>query len=447
MDIQKTSTPSEPSVIFTKNVALYSAFAIFALKCYINWRQLQVLARSSSLADSTTKGARAWQSSKETVMGKTVKSFWIFVATINFLCYDGVTQLWTMVETYQTRYMPALDSEFWRSSLFLLVCFLVYQAFDALLSVLGRITFKEYAALPSDWKWNELILDVMKGRPIPAVLLLFAVNVLTFKAFGWKIQGNFPFFVFMAQAISPIVLYPLILRSRLHNLASLEPGSLRDAITESAAEIKFPLKDTNVLTGPLESLEQGVQLLDWPFKTNVAVHEVLLERFTIEEILGLLASRFGNWKLRISLINNTFSMIFFGNMFTFMLMFIKDRSTYEDFGFVDQFPMMAGVVLFSISMALPCSTYMYIQRNMLSHTNSFAPDKHAADNGNLANLQAALGKIAELQQEGPIDWLFSLYWNGEASISERLTRLEKIAREKVGKEDVAVEKEVKMELA
>lgn len=117
-----------------------------------------------------------------------------------------------------------------------------------------------------------------------------------------------------------------------------------------------------------------------------------------------------------------------------MLMFIKDRSTYEDFGFVDKYPMMAGVVFFGVSMALPCSTCIYIQRNRLSHTNSFAPDKYAADNGNLTKLQAVLGKIVEAQQETRVDWLFSLYWNGEASISERLTRLEQIAREKVEKE-------------
>lgn len=152
------------------------------------------------------------------------------------------------------------------------------------------------------------MLDVMRGRPVPAAVLLFAASVL-FKALGWKIQGNFPFFVFMAQIISPTVLYPLILTSRLHNLAPLEPGYLRDAITESAAEINFPLKDINVLTGPLESLEKGVQLLNWPVKTKIAVHEALLECFTIDEILGFLASRFGDWKLRVSVINNVFSMV------------------------------------------------------------------------------------------------------------------------------------------
>lgn len=62
-------------------------------------------------------------------------------------------------------------------------------------------------------------------------------------------------------------------------------------------------------------------------------------------------------------------------MSTFMLLFIKDRSTYEDFGFVESYPMMAGVVLFGISMALPFSMCTYIQRNKLAYTNSFAPSK------------------------------------------------------------------------
>lgn len=76
------------------------------------------------------------------------------------------------------------------------------------------------------------------------------------------------------------------------------------------------------------------------------------------------------------------------------------------------------------------------------------PDKHAADNGHLVELQAAFGKIAEAQKEtGEVDWMFSLYFNGEPTISERLARLEKIAREKADKEDLIVDKEEKVVMA
>jgi hypothetical protein len=46
-----------------------------------------------------------------------------------------------------------------------------------------------------------------------------------------------------------------------------------------------------------------------------------------------------------------------------------------------------------------------------------------------------------LQEEKGGDWMYSLYFNGEPTISERLKKLEKIATEKALKEDSVVEKE------
>lgn len=139
------------------------------------------------------------------------------------------------------------------------------------------------------------------------------------------------------------------------------------------------------------------------------------------------------------------------------MLFIKDRGTYEEFGFKGEYPMVAGIVLFCVAMAKPCSAMFSIQRNTMSYLNNFVPgkalvlhipkldwhvtiDKVAAENGHLVDLQAALGKIAELQEEKGGDWMYSLYFNGEPTISERLKKLEKTATEKALKEDSVTEK-------
>lgn len=57
------------------------------------------------------------------------------------------------------------------------------------------------------------------------------------------------------------------------------------------------------------------------------------------------------------------------------MLFVKSRASYEEFGFTDQYPMVAGIVLFGIAMAKPSSTLFSVQRNAMSYVNSFIPGK------------------------------------------------------------------------
>jgi len=291
------------------------------------------------------------------------------------------------------------------------------------------------------WKWSNVWTDATNGKPVPAVLLLFCFNTLLFKALGMRLGGNLYFALTMLEINVPFILYPIYLQSRIQRVSQLELGELRLSIEGTASKVKFPLKNIHIITGPLGNLEKGVQLMGWPKKNSVCIHEALLSSLSNDEVTALVASRLGDWKRCVSLITYGFSIIFFSNLFTYVMLFIKDRASYEEFGFKDEYPIVAGIVLFGVAMAKPCATLFSVQRNAMSYTNNFVPDKLAAENGHLVELQAALGKIAELQEEKAVgDWMYSLYFNGEPTISARLKKLEKIATEKALKEDSAVEK-------
>lgn len=227
------------------------------------------------------------------------------------MALDAVPWLWRVVGSYQTKYLPSLGSEFWRSSLFLFACGLIYMAFERLVSFIKPWWLMDSPTLESrsTRRWDQVISDITKGKPMPAVLMTFCFDILLFKAVSWKMQGTPFFFLTMAQINSVVILYPIYLQYRIGQQSPMEPGTLKDAIEESAAEIKFPLKSINVTTGPLESLDQGVQVLGWPRKSKIAIHESILDNFNDQEIMGFLLSRFGDWKACISLISFTFSMV------------------------------------------------------------------------------------------------------------------------------------------
>lgn len=62
-------------------------------------------------------------------------------------------------------------------------------------------------------------------------------------------------------------------------------------------------------------------------------------------------------------------------MFTYTLLFLKQRACYDEFGFVDEYPLMAGLVIFGVAMAKPFSTIVLLQRNGLTYRSSFVAGK------------------------------------------------------------------------
>lgn len=227
------------------------------------------------------------------------------------MAFDAVPWLWHMVEAYQTQYLPSLGSEFWRSSLFLLACGLIYMAFDGALSLLRRWIFKGESSVDARpvWKLSHVWKDATNGRPVPAVLLLFCFNTLLFKVLGGKLGGTLYFALTMLEITGPFILYPIYLQSRIQRVSPLEPEELKFSIEGAASEIKFPLKSIYIIKGPLEGLEKGVQLFGWPKKNSIGIHEALISSLSNDEITGLVASRLGDWKRCVSLITYSFSVV------------------------------------------------------------------------------------------------------------------------------------------
>jgi STE24 endopeptidase len=292
----------EPTIIFTKKVAIFSALAIYVTECFLIWRQSRARTLAQGHEDAANKRSRSWQ---------TNSALLLYLVSVESVALDAVPWLWHLVEAYQIQYLPSFGSEFWKSSLFLLACGLIWMAIDSALSLLRMWFYKGESSADARpvWRWSNVWIDAVNGKPVPAVLLLFCFNTVLFKALGGRLGGNWYFALTMVEINVPFVLYPIYFQSRIQQVSQLEDGELRLSIEGTASEIKFPLKNIHIITGPLEGLEKGVQLIGWPRKNSICVHEALLSSLSNDEITGLVASRLGNWKRCVSLITYGFSMV------------------------------------------------------------------------------------------------------------------------------------------
>lgn len=106
----------------------------------------------------------------------------------------------------------------------------------------------------------------------------------------------------------------------------------------------------------------------------------------------------------------------------FLLLFAKQRSVYEAFGFIEEYPFVAAIVLFAVGIAPPLSAIYKCYVHFMRRGNQFYADKFAADLGYSDSLAQALRRVECATYKS--DWLYSWFYNAIPLISERVAALE-----------------------
>jgi STE24 endopeptidase len=383
--------------VFTKNVAAWAAFAIFALESLINFRQahLQYVQRHQSPTSGDESAVQRLQRARATVILRTMKASHSMLLVLLFVNMDVGPWLWDLVGDVQITFLPSFTNEFWRSCLFLASCLFIYVAWSGPNIIIRSMTLREgvresFAAhRGSTWRLHELTGD----NVVPTVLLFVTLSVL----FCQVLQINFNQHyvkIFAAAQLEFVLIYPVVNQPKKENLLLMKPGNLKDEIHNIAAGAKLKLKNIYIGSGPLPTdIEDGVQNFGWPRQNNLLIHESLIKRCTEEDIKALAAQQLGCWfyanNIRSFIVSQVRALarvisinadacfqIVITHTFSMVMIFISQKSSYSQWNFpAGVYPKIPAIVIFSICLAPVTWLWFTLQMHYMHRKNTFLAGK------------------------------------------------------------------------
>jgi STE24 endopeptidase len=279
--------------------------------------------------------------------------------------------------------------------------FLQAIAFFAILMIASDLM-----ALPFQWKgifgieekygFNKttprlFFTDKLKGYALTALFgggLLYLFFWVT-EAFGQDFWWIFWLIVLIISLLSNIF-YTSWIMPLFNKLSPLADGELKEAVSEYARKVRFPLAKIMVIDGSKRSTRANAFFSGMGRKKKIVLYDTLIDQHPTEELVAVLAHEVGHYKKRHIWIHVAFSALSTGLMLLLMsrLLFWDTLSLAlgaQDYGM--HLNLLAFVLLYS-----PVSFILSTIGNVLSRKHEYEADAYAATTleGGARKLSSAL---------------------------------------------------------
>ena len=242
--------------------------------------------------------------------------------------------------------------------------------------------------------WKTWIIDALKGLGLTAVLgiplisaVLWVLQMLGPLAWLYAWLGMQVFTVII-QFIAPKWIMPIF-----NKFTPLEDGSLRSAILEFAAKVKFDLQNIFVIDGSKRSAKSNAFFTGFGKNKRIALYDTLVEKHTEPELVAVLAHEIGHYKHKHIIKSNILNVVTSFITFWLLGVFMKEQALYEAF-FMSTAPIYAGIIFFSMVLS-PLQMVLSYFLNKLSRKHEFEADAFAANHtNNPESMVSALKKLS-----------------------------------------------------
>lgn len=230
-----------------------------------------------------------------------------------------------------------------------------------------------------------LAISAIIGLPLAAAVIWIFQHLEMAALYGWLLMAGFS--ILMAW-LAPRVLMPLFLKFQ-----PLPDGPLRESILALAERLHFPVSEVSIVDGSRRSTKANAFFAGFGKTRRIALYDTLLERYSTDEILAILAHEIGHNKRRHVPIHIAASLVELGLMFALLHLALRNQDFYAAFG-VGGTPIGLGFVLFSV-IYQPISTLTGLVTHALSRKHEFEADAFAkAAMGSADPLTTGLKKLS-----------------------------------------------------
>lgn len=235
-------------------------------------------------------------------------------------------------------------------------------------------------------KIKGLFLGIILGLPLlMAILWFFEAAGSAAWLYGWATVTAFTLII---QYIAPVWILPLF-----NKFTPLEEGVLKQTILNYAQSVQYPLKDILVMDGSKRSAKANAFFTGWGENKRIALFDTMLGKYSVEEILAVVAHEVGHCKLKHTIKGTITSVLSTGVLFYLLSVFIKNPELFEAFGMA-HISTYAGLVFFGM-LYTPIEVFLSIVMNIFSRKYEYEADRYSAETtGHGDYLIAALKKLS-----------------------------------------------------
>lgn len=365
---------------------------------------------------------------------------------IGAIYFDVYPRLWSLTGSWITRLAPLwCRGEITHSLVFIFT----YGFAQSLIGL--PLDYYYHFHLEESFGFNKQTLsiwvsDFFKGQGLGLALgvPIGSAFLAIIKRTGDKFFYWLYLFALVVQVVM-ITIYPVLIVPLFNKLTPLPAGNLKQAVEALASKLNFPLTELQVIDGSKRSAHSNAYFTGLPgMKKKIVLFDTLVEKSKEKEVVAVLAHELGHWKL-----SHTMKQLGIGQLhlfFTFALFsaFVKNRSLYSDFGFVDERPIIVGFMLFN-EILTPTDAVLRLLMNIMSRKFEFEADAFGAQLGYSRELASSLIKL-QIQNLSAMDadWMYSAYTYSHPILTERLRALGWTSQERVAKTGPSISDEAKV---
>ncbi len=270
-------------------------------------------------------------------------------------------------------------------------------------------------------KLKGYMLMLCLGVPVISGILIFFQN---FPHWGWLYAWLFIILVMLfLQYLAPTLILPLF-----NKFTPLEPGELRDKILDYAQRQGFNLSGIYVMDGSKRTTKSNAFFTGFGKRKRIAFFDTLVEKFTPEELVSILAHEVGHYKFRHIFKNMFFVIVKTAFLLYLLSLFISHPPLFEAFG-LEHVSIYAGLIFFLL-LYVPVSMLLTVIFNHFSRKFEYQADAFACQStGQVKVLIDALKKLSvdNLSNLTP-HWFYVILQYSHPPILDRIKALKELEK-------------------
>lgn len=224
-------------------------------------------------------------------------------------------------------------------------------------------------------------LDKLKSYVMAAILggglmylLLYLVQAIgpSFWLYAWGLM--------MVVTLFMTFFYTTLFVPIFNKLTPLEDGELRTRIEELAQKVGFPLKKIQVMNASKRTTKGNAFFSGFGSQKGIVLFDTLIEKHTVDELVGVLAHEIGHYKKKHILSNMVLGFGLNALMLFLLSWFVFNPDLSKALG-EDQLYIHLNLIAFSILYG-PISTVTGLIGNVLSRKHEYEADAYAVAHAN-----------------------------------------------------------------
>lgn len=242
-------------------------------------------------------------------------------------------------------------------------------------------------------KIRTFITDYIKSWFIALLIGIPVLGLITW--FYYKTGRNFWLYAWGLITLFSVFMnlfYSQLIAPMFNKQSPLEEGSLRNSIEAFADKTGFRLKDIYVIDGSKRSTKSNAFFTGFGPKKRIVLYDTLINEFTEEEIVAVLAHEIGHFKKKHVLLTMFTSTATTGLMLFLFSLIVNNPGLSMALG-AEEPGFHLGLIVFGILYS-PLSLLIGIVSNVISRKNEYAADSFVRENYDALYLVSALKKLS-----------------------------------------------------